>query len=164
MTTTLPVRLSVREHLHPRAATVSTSWFPRFALAALLTLSLACEDEAGPDRDVAEVTVADGVDDGTGDSDEDVADVAADGDADPTDGDAGAESIACGAEQSCGPNEVCVIECLCCGIDTGNPDDARSEYRCVSPPADCTDTPMACVERAEGCYAWGDRTCQIPCA
>ena len=78
--------------------------------------------------------------------------------------DAPAARFDCGPGLTCAAGEICVIECLCCGVDTGNPADQRSDYRCVAPDPACDDEAMACVEAAVGCYANGERECMSPCA
>lgn len=124
-----------------------------------------CGTDEDPSSDAGEApSDATTSEDTAGDADSgdasDVPDVPDDVPADaPTD----ASGVACGAE-TCAPGQVCFERCLCCGIDTGNPADVRSEYRCVTPSPGCTDAPVECVAAELGCYAFGEWTCSSPCA
>lgn len=78
------------------------------------------------------------------------------------DSDVTESGVACGGE-TCAVGEVCFVECLCCGVDTGNPSDHQSSYTCVAPPS-CDGTPAECVANERGCYASGELECMSPCA
>lgn len=151
----------------------------RAALPCLFAILLvACTDEdaasvdtAGADAStpdaVADEPDATDVDDGDA-VDADAAD-AGDRDTDgPRDVDLevldGGPETPCGPELTCASGEVCVVICLCCGIDTGNPDDLASDYECVAPPRGCDGSTAECVANQEGCYASGDWVCESPCA
>lgn len=71
--------------------------------------------------------------------------------------------VTCGAE-TCGADQYCLVNCLCCGIDTGNPADHRTEYSCVDVPEGCADDADTCVADAYGCWVDGERSCLNPCA
>lgn len=75
-------------------------------------------------------------------------------------------SFPCGPELMCQQGDVCIIECLCCGADTGNPDDERSEYSCVTPDPTCNASrPVDCVDQQMlGCFPSEDNVCISPCA
>lgn len=125
-------------------------------------------DDSGSSGDVAEDATADaGDEDGDDGDDGDVVDEDA-GDDDVADVDLevldGGTETPCGFDLTCASGEVCVVTCLCCGIDTGNPDDAATDYACVAPPAGCDGSPAECVANQEGCYANGDWLCESPCA
>lgn len=68
---------------------------------------------------------------------------------------------------ACDPGDVCVNRCLCCGVDTGNPDDIESEYLCVTPPEACEGRPSTCALELPGygsCSEDSDTMISCPCA
>lgn len=135
---------------------------PILAVALASIALVGCPDEtpaptdSGPD-------VAD-VPDGDATSD-DVVDVdAADADAGPRDAAADPTTgVACGSE-TCAVGQYCLVNCLCCGIDTGNPADQRTEYLCVDVPDDCSGDADTCVADEYGCWIDSEMTCSSPCA
>ena len=128
-------------------------------LTAALIVLTGCDDD-------------DTSDDGATDAGGDAVTMSEDATADGADGETTADTdladtptpTPCGPELMCDPGDVCVIECLCCGIDTGNPADQRTEYRCETPAPACDASPAECVGEATGCYPSGEFVCERPCA
>lgn len=143
-----------------------------YCLLAALLLVTACNDDepVEPTDDGTDVVAdTDEIDADESDADESDADTdVASPDAGPVDVEPSdaedASGVDCGPELTCAGGAVCVVECLCCGIDTGNPADARTDYRCVMPDPGCTGTPAECVAESEGCWAESDYSCLSPCA
>lgn len=91
-------------------------------------------------------------------ADSGVADALADGDAardgaveDATVEDTGTpDPVSCGS-MTCGVDEYCFVECLCCGFDAGVPSESRAT--CVPIPAECSaDDICSCDSiRSDGC-------------
>lgn len=76
------------------------------------------------------------------------------------------EPHSCGG-LTCAAAEVCIVRCLCCGIDTGNPDDQQTDYECVAPTVDCDGSPSECARDMSGnggCYPSNDLLLECPCA
>lgn len=121
----------------------------------LATLLTACGDDevSGPDVGLSDA----------GEVADVVADTTVDDAIDDAEDDAG-PGTECGSELVCDPGQVCLIECICCGIDTGNPDDAQTDYRCITPDPSCTESPAECVGAELGCFPQGEALCSSPCA
>lgn len=81
------------------------------------------------------------------------------GDAAPSD----AGTIRCPDAGTCAPDEVCFIQCLCCGVDGGGPPDSRSECRDI--PDGCTAEDICdCPDYAGDWCDEEQRRIERPCA
>lgn len=74
------------------------------------------------------------------------------------------DAVPCG-EQSCGPREYCLVECLCCGTPIADPSEASARYRCLPVPDGCDPEDLCgCEGRHQGLCTPDRRTVETPCA
>ena len=142
-----------------------------FAAFAIVLFAVACGSDPTDPADTGTVDVStdalgfDAVESDAVESDAIDSDVVLDAPGDTLEdtSDVATTGVSCGSN-TCAAGEVCWVECKCCGIDTGNPADQRTDYTCVTPPSGCTGTPAECVAAERGCFASGDFECLSPCA
>jgi hypothetical protein len=71
--------------------------------------------------------------------------------------------VACG-NQTCGPDEYCLVQCTCCGAFLPPEGKASASFTCTAVPNECRGHLCECSARPSGLCDESTRTVNTPCA